>query len=696
MMPAADTWKRIPIIRLLLLFVVGIIVHFYMKLPLFFYGVLCMLSACLWLIYQILPLSYQFSNAWMKGIGILFIFFCTGAFVCHISLPANQKNNICNVYTKGDKVSIVLLDKPVEKNKRFKVLARAESVEHNSTITKVTGNVIVYFRKDSFTNNLACGSTLIVSAPLQPIHNSGNPGAFNYEQYCLFQNIAYQTFLNKRNYSVQPTMQYMPLLQAVLQARDAVLNILQKHFTNRNDLGIAEALLIGYREDLDKDIVQAYSNTGVVHIIAISGLHLGMIYGLLLFLFKPFDKIRLFRIIKPLFVLSILWGFTFIAGAAPSITRSAIMFSFIVTGELFNRKTSILNNLAVSAFFILLFAPFSLWDVGFQLSYAAVLSIVLFSHTIEKVFFIRNKILHHLWQLSAVTISAQILTMPFILYHFHQFPNLFLLSNLVAVPLSGFILYGELLLLAISFISTPFTNFIASCTSILIECLNKFILFMDSHPNASWNGISISIFQAIALTFIFIGFFTWVFYKNKKQLWVCLSFATLFCMARAIDFIEKQQQHKLIVFNVPSHSAIDIVEGRRAVYNGDKVVMEDNFLRNFHLQPSRIQYRYTLSDSLYSTIITRHYITTHKKTILLIDDSFPTSKPTTKIQAAAVILKQNTSVSLAALSSFIACPLFIADASNMPWKINRWKKEAEKLHLRLHSVTDQGAFVMEL
>ena len=133
-----------------------------------------------------------------------------------------------------------------------------------------------------------------------------------------------------------------------------MLSILRNNIHDQNELSIAEALLIGYRDDLDRDLVQQYSNTGVVHIIAISGLHLGMIYGLLLLLFKPFLKFKITKIIKPLVILFVLWGFSFIAGAAPSIMRSAVMFTFIVIGESLGKRTNMYNSLAASAFVILL------------------------------------------------------------------------------------------------------------------------------------------------------------------------------------------------------------------------------------------------------------------------------------------------------------------------------------------------------
>ena len=157
-------------------------------------------------------------------------------------------------------------------------------------------------------------------------------------------------------------------------------------------MGLAEALLIGYKDDLDKTLVQSYSNTGVVHVIAISGLHLGLIYWLLLMLFKPLQKRKL-KWLRPVFILTGLWLFSLLAGAQPSVLRSAVMFTCIVLGDSFARKSSIYNTLALSALLLLCINPYWLWDVGFQLSYAAVLSIVIFMQPIYNWFYIKNKVL---------------------------------------------------------------------------------------------------------------------------------------------------------------------------------------------------------------------------------------------------------------------------------------------------------------
>src|SRR6185436_8991967 len=191
--------------------------------------------------------------------------------------------------------------------------------------------------------------------------------------------------------------------------KDRVLEILSKYIPGAKESGLAKALLIGYKDELDKNLVQAYASTGVVHIIAISGLHLGIIYGLLTLVFSPLQKIIQWKWATISLILVGLWLFSFLAGAGPSVLRSAFMFSMIVLGSTLSKHFNVFNNLAFSAFALLCYNPYWLWDAGFQLSYAAVISIVLFFKWIYNWVYFTNKFIDFAWKLIAVTLSAQIL-----------------------------------------------------------------------------------------------------------------------------------------------------------------------------------------------------------------------------------------------------------------------------------------------
>ena len=688
-------WKQVPFLRLLLPLIAGIILSYYLTIPILLTALLTTASIVLFIFYSFLSPSLKYMMSWISGFVISIIFICVGYSVYYSNDIQHNKEWIGNNISTDSIFQVTIQEPLTEKTKSYKAVADANFVFIDHEWKKIKGNIILYFKKENGKPNLEYGSTLIIHKPLQLITNSGNPGAFNYKQYCAFQHIYAQVFLDENNYSILPDKEVSFLQESIFSAQRNVLSVLKENIKDADAAGIAEALLIGYRDDLDKDIVQAYSNTGVVHIIAISGLHIAMIYGLLLFVLKPFRKFKLMKWLQPIIILFILWSFTFVAGAAPSILRSTVMFSFIIIGTSFNKRSNIYNNLAASAFVILLFNPYSLWDVGFQLSYAAVLSIVLFQKNINHWFYFENKLLRNIWQLNAVTIAAQILTLPIILFYFHQFPNFFLLTNLFAVPFSGLILYGELLLLMVGKLEI-LNEIVGDAVNWCIELMNRFIINVNSIPFSSWENIQINSIQTIILYLFIMSIAYWLIKKKKNALILALSFMVFFSAIRCADIFKKYQQQKIIVYNVPQHQAIDLIDGRKYQFIGDDALKEDGFLRNFHLKPARILNRITPTLTLENVYFENNIIHSATKHVIIVDKPIYSSPDMQKIKVSALIISQNPKLNMEELAAAFDCEEIVFDSSNPLWKINKWKKDCEQLHLRHHSVSEQGAFEMEL
>ncbi len=633
---------------------------------------------------------------WLKGFLITILFIGVGGCLSFTKNISNRPAWVGNYFEKGTPLIVTLQENLATKEKSYKALATTEAVYKNNKWQNVEGDVLLYFKKDSTMPNIHYGSQILVTKNITTIVNSGNPGGFNYAQFCSFQDINYQGFLKDGDFIILPTTKTNWFTKWLIDIRTNTLRILKANIHNPDELSIAEALLIGYRDELDRDLVRAYSNTGVVHIIAISGLHLGMIYGLILFLFKPLARFKWSKIVKPITIIFVLWMFSFIAGMAPSILRSAIMFSCIAVGESFGKKSNIYNGLALSAFIILIMSPFSLWDVGFQLSYSAVLSIVVFSTYVKKWFYFKNKLLAGFWELNSITLSAQVLTLPIVLYHFHQFPTLFLITNIFAVPWSGFILYAELLLLIFSWWH-PAANLIGIVTEWMIKVMNKFILNVDGLAFAVWESLQISIPQAIILFIAIIGFSFWIIEKKAKGLLAGLFFTMCFFAIRSIDFIKRNEQQKLIVYNVPSHTAIDLIEGRHYQFIGDSILEEDGFLKNFHIKPSRVLHRINTADSLTDILYRNNFIITKNKTIAIVNAPLNVYQYTSnKIKVDAIIITKSPKIYINQLTQIFDCKQYIFDGSNSMWKINKWAKDCDSLHLQYHTCSLQGAYQMNL
>ena len=583
-------WKQAPFLRLIIPLIAGILLQWYCS-AIILTGWLLFAAGITGLIVFNLRISFlQYKLGWANGFFIHILLLATGMLITWHRDITQQQYWMNNYYTANDCITATLEEPLSEKANSYKAIASVQKILHRDGLQSVKGNIIIYFKKDSTAKKLSYGNQIIFSKPLQPIKNSGNPGTFNYERYTAFQGIYQQVYLNNDDYILLSANNKNPLTAFLFTTREKVLHIITTYIPGEKEAGLAEALLVGYKDDLDKTLVQSYSNTGVVHVIAISGMHLGLIYWLLTILLSPFKKRKYTRWIVPVLIIAGLWLFALLTGGGPSILRSAVMFTCIVIGQSMERKTFIYNSLAASAFILLCINPFWLWDAGFQLSYTAVLSIVVFMKPIYNWFYFNNKLVDAVWKLMAVTIAAQVLTTPVSMYHFHQFPVYFLITNLLAVPLSGLIILMEIALCAMLWLPVA-AKIIGTIIYWLIYAMNGFIAHMENLPLSLLNGMQVNILQVMLLYGCITAIWYWLMQKNKTALFYSLVFLLGFLSLRSWSFINALQQQQIIVYNVPKHQAIDFISGRNYFFKGDDELLTNSFLQNFHLNPSRILHR---------------------------------------------------------------------------------------------------------
>ena len=689
------TWRKIPLLRILLSLATGIILQWHLQFPvnILWYGFLVSFLILTGLFF--VPLFERYKLSLFGGVAICILFVFTGGLLTWYKDIRNDKNWIGHFYNTEDRLIVTLSEPLVQKTNSYKADAAVSYLLKKEKNIPVTGKIIIYFKKDPSLGTLGYGSQIYITKPLQEIKNSGNPGGFNYKRYTLFNDIAHQVYLAPSDFHLLPGKNEKWIEKFLNSTRKKVLNILRTNIKGEKELGLAEALLIGYKNDLDKNLVQSYTNTGVVHIIAISGLHLGLIYWLLIMIFKPLGKQRSTRWLRPILVISGLWLFALLAGGQPSILRSAVMFTCIVLGESFFKKGYIFNTLALSAFLLLCWNPFFLWDVGFQLSYAAVLSIVIFMRPIYNWFYIKNKLLDFFWKLNAVTLSAQILTLPVSVYHFHQFPDFFLLTNFVAVPLGSVILIGEILLCAVSFI--PFiAEWTGKILSWLIWAMNSYIERIEALPYSLWDGLQISILQAVLLVAVAGGITYWLIEKKKTGLMLVVAALLGFVFLRTASFVNAANQKKIIVYNVPRKQAIDFIDGRKYLFIGDEDLLEDDFARNFHLKPSRILHRISPADFLSDFYDSDNLISFRSRKIILMDRMISYQYTGNKMPVELLIISKNPEIKFYQLNKIFDLKQVVFDGSALAWKVKKWKRDCDSLKIPYHDVNEKGAFVMNL
>jgi competence protein ComEC len=687
-------WKSSPFVRLMIPMAGGILCQHYIEPPIHLTYWLLGISIPILLGFFFAPFFTRFRLSFISGLTASIIFLCIGSLLAYYNDIRNSHNWIGKSLENGDRLVATIDEVPVVKANSIKAMATVSDAWHHSKHIRPNGKIIIYFQKENV-EEIHYGTQLIFNTPLQEINRSGNPGAFDYRRYCLLQGITHQVYLKKDDYRVVG-LKTGWLKKNIYRLREKILSILRTNISGEKELGLAEALLIGYKDDLDKTLVQSYSSTGVVHIIAISGLHLGLIYWLLLLLLKPLSRKRKFKWLSGLLIIFGLWVFSLLAGAQPSVLRSAVMFTCLVIGETIARKTNIYNTLACSAFMLLCYEPNWIFDVGFQLSYIAVLSIVIFMKPVYNLFFISNKLLDSIWKLIAVTLAAQLLTLPLTIYHFHQFPTYFLLANLVAVPLSSLILLGEILLCSI-FLIPKLALFWGQLLAWMIRLMNDWVERMEGLPKSVLDSFQINIMQAILLYGIIGGITLWTFRRSIPGLQLSLVSILLFLIFRSHSFAVANQQKKIIVYNVSQKTAIDFISGRMAVFIGDSMLTIDESLNNFHLKPTRVRYRFTVQKNIPGFVRAGGHIQWNRMRIFLLDKSMSISRATSeKAEIDLLLVSGNPAFSISDLNRVLIVRQIVFDSSVPSWKLSKWKKECDSIGMEYHDVRTKGAFAIKL
>ncbi len=650
--------------------------------------------AALFLFY-LLPVSTRFRFQWLQGLLLNCIIFCIGIFLTGNADIRNDANWFGHYYTDSTAMIIRLTEPTVEKERSYKATAVVEAIEVNKEMRRLTGNLVIYFSKDDGIKLPHYGNRLLIRGGLQRIKNSGNPGAFDYERYMCFQQTFHQLFLKKGYFIPLSDTKTSFIYNFVFWARDRTVNILQQNIIGHKKVtGIAEALLIGYKEDLDKDVVQAYSNTGAVHIIAISGMHLGLIYVVLVWLFSRIPVVKKSDILKVTLILSCLWLFSLITGASASVLRSAVMFTCIIIGKTFFRQATIYNSLAASAFLLLVYDPFLLWDVGFQLSYLAVVGIVWLQRPIFNLLYNKHVWIQKLWEMCAITLAAQVLTLPVCIYYFHQLPITFLITNLICVPLSTVILFAEIFLILAAAIK-PLALISGKCIYVLTWLMNFVIDCCNNLPCSLIDNI----YTTPGTTFLLYGFICFLcggLLHRKKNLLkfsaVCL---IAFISCWAYGRIGLLQQKKIVIYNVSRHCAVDFIDGNKYCFLGDSALTKEGALQNFNLKPARIaMLTDQRQDSLTALFHNGRFWQFYGKKIMIIDSTVRFDSTTQKIKLDILLITNNPKMSITDITSAVMPHCIVFDASNSLWKIGQWKKECEELHLRCFSVPEEGAFIL--
>tara|TARA_B100001287_G_scaffold36356_1_gene25783 strand:- start:1862 stop:3910 length:2049 start_codon:yes stop_codon:yes gene_type:complete len=570
--------SNFPLLKFCVVFIAGILYsfHFQVNSNGFIVSFFSFLIITFFLEFLLKP-TFSKKKYLLEILLISSIFFA-GITIFIIQTDYNKNNyigNILNLIQSDSSLIEVQIISPIFKNGKYvKCKVEVKNIKNNEVSYSTTGKSLIYLNNDSSSLKLLPGDKLLIRSSLKKISLPNNPGQFNYSKYLKNQEVEYSCYV-KDSWEYLSSDITLKRLAAI--CRNYCINVFYESSLEQHEFALATALTFGYRDNLDKEIKKSFSNTGVMHILAVSGLHVGILYMVIVFLFKLINFSHRFKWIKSLCVFLIIWSFAFITGLSSSVIRAVTMLSFFVIADLFNRETNIYNILAGSAILMLFFNPLLITQVSFQLSYIAVIGILYIYPKIEKLIKVKHWLFNYFWKLSAVSIAAQITTFPLGLYYFHQFPNYFLVTNLFIIPLAFLLFVMGLIVITFSY-----SSIIISISTKVISVIVNFMLFLletiNQLPGSIVKGISINTFELI-LIYLAIGlFFIFIYCKKSVVLYVWVF--TMFLLFY-IDFKEDLRllkQKKIIVYNIKNHFAVDLIDGKNHYFIADQLLQSPRLI----------------------------------------------------------------------------------------------------------------------
>ena len=694
--PSTLSMRQIPLLRLLLPFLVGVLMAWFW-MPTYsiaIVGYTLLIGAVALFLTGLKSHTRRFNLIWGVALHIWLLLFGWWRTAEHYQLRntdhfiqfVSEEDNID--YQWSGTVETVRIG---QESHRLRVAIHACSASPQ----EVSGKLLVYLAADTASRRLLPGQGIQFTAGVQALRSPKNPAAFDFAAWQARHNVFHQARVAADQWQVyndQPSLQGWAYLM-----RERMVNILRRYLpVNSPEFAVGAALILGKKDALSTDLRNAYAETGAVHVLAVSGLHLGFIaWGLgLVFGWGPFRRPS-WKWVRLICILAGIWLFALITGLPPSVQRAATMFSAVWIGIVLGRQSSIYNTLGASAFLLLLIDPFILFDIGFQLSYLALLGIVFFQPRIYRSFTTRWWLLDKTWALLSVALAAQLTTFPLSLYYFHQFPIYFLLSGVVVVLAASIILGLGVAL----FISSFFPLLASVIGKLLFGVLwlnNAFIFQLRQLPGHLVEGIWVDPWQVFALlaSVCLVGIYT----IKKEARFLLLALAALLIVF-GVNFWHQaklRQQKRWIVYHQYKATVIDAITGRQR-YTISSLTEEDPAL-----QWSVTPYREKIGASELGTGDSNWQVRPplygfFDQRLVIIDRNWAAPDiPEQPLLVDILVLKDAPNLSLADLSQHFTPKYWVCDGSNYPARLRDWEEEAKELGLHLHVTREDGAFILEL
>lgn len=611
----------------------------------------------------------------------LYLLFYDWFFSYQIRLPQFQEKHYSHFIT--DETSELLQLKITQTLKadkfNFKYFANVNAKNGIPT----NGKILLSISKDSLSKSFTADEILLVYASISEIPKPLNPYQFDYSAYIKSLGVYDQLRISEKE--ILETSLGNPTLKGTAQnLRAAIVEKLKKSKLKTDERAIIQALVLGEKRDIDKDLYNEYAAAGAVHILAVSGLHVGILFYILTLLFKPIARWKFAIYFQAISIVLLLWGFALLSGLSPSVTRAVTMFSFFAVAKLFNRETNSINTLFLSFLTLLIINPFWLFQVGFQLSYLAVFFIVWLQPLFYKIGYSKYWIVRKAWTIVAVTLSAQIGVLPLSLYYFHQFPGLFLLTNIVVLPCLTILMFGGIIIVVLAaFNYLP--DWLANSYNLLIEWLNGFIHWVAVQDEFLFKNIHFSTLKVLGVYLLIIALALFLKKMNYHRFVISLLAISILITIFIYDEF-KTSGNQLVVFQKSKLTLLGYKNGKKLI-----VFKNDSSKNIFETYPLK-SFREAANITTYSEEKLPQVFQYNNKNILILDSLGIYPK---RNDIHTLLLTNSPKINLNRLIDSLKPKQIVADGSNYFTYVKRWEQSCKLKKLPFSYTAKQGAFSIE-
>lgn len=581
-------YKEIPFLRIGLPLCAGIVTGLYFKPDTLFLVLVTLFILCGFCI-------SLFFNKYQINL-IYGLSFSAALYTFGLLLYTLEKTGISLLKPVPSQFYCTISDYGEEREKSFRLKVDLDQMKTKNGMTSVNGSMIIYVRKDTLLSCFLPGDHLIIKCIPEEIVNRGNPNEFDYRFYMENQGIRYTAFMQSRDITWMGKPEHRKLIHRALIIRQKIIQMYRERGITGDRLALVAAITLGQKNLLDPEQKQYFMKAGIMHIMAVSGLH-AVILSFFIFKMLFFLKGR-FNIIRIIVTLLILWSFAFVTGLTPSVLRATLMFSFLQAGMLLKRPVNSINSVLASAFILILIRPSVIFDAGFQLSYSAVIFIICFYQKLYDKIQFKRWLPDKIWQMVAVTVLAQAGTLPLTIMLFNRFPVWFILSNTIIVPLSSLlIIIGCLVPLTypIAFLS----QFLATILSFLTGLTETLTRIASILPYSTIENIGMTNVESILLTATIFLFSIYFLNKESFSVNIPVTALILFITAGTIKNISNRTTNELIVYNTIGSTAIGIRTGSILNLYSDSSSVKPEVIRHCATRGLKIRIISTGNDSRY-------------------------------------------------------------------------------------------------